>query len=81
MGYKGGKLLFARIIITSFRKEIGEPNGWVILAYLPIVGPIMMTVFHLFLMKNLEELQRWNKFLLRFCPFYLFILRLIFKLE
>ena len=31
-------------------KETERPKWWAILSYLPIVGPIMMSVFHLFLM-------------------------------
>ncbi len=33
-------------------KETEHPKWWAILSYLPIVGPIMMSVFHLFLMKK-----------------------------
>lgn len=33
-------------------KETGHPKWWAALAYLPIVGPIMMSAFHLFLMKK-----------------------------
>ena len=34
------------------QKETKHPAWWAALAYLPIVGPIMMTVFHLYLMKH-----------------------------
>ena len=34
------------------QKETKHPKWWVAMAYLPIVGPIMMTVFHLYLMKK-----------------------------
>ena len=44
---KAGKL-FSFYNYYIIQKEVGEPKWWVILAYLPIVGPIMMTVFHLF---------------------------------
>jgi len=33
-------------------KETEHPKWWAILSYLPIVGPIMMSVFHLYLMKK-----------------------------
>ncbi|MBC7557458.1 MAG: signal peptidase I, partial [Chryseobacterium sp.] len=33
-------------------KETKHPKWWFILSYLPIIGPIMMTVFHVFLMKH-----------------------------
>jgi len=33
-------------------KEAKQPAWWALLSYLPIVGPIMMTVFHIYLMKK-----------------------------
>jgi signal peptidase I len=33
-------------------KETKHPKWWAVLSYLPIVGPIMMTVFHIYLMKK-----------------------------
>ncbi|KQM61634.1 signal peptidase I [Chryseobacterium sp. Leaf201] len=33
-------------------KEAKQPAWWTLLSYLPIVGPIMMTVFHIYLMKK-----------------------------
>lgn len=33
-------------------KETKHPKWWAVLSYLPIVGPIMMSVFHLYLMKK-----------------------------
>ncbi|MBB4804779.1 signal peptidase I [Chryseobacterium defluvii] len=33
-------------------KETKHPKWWAILSYLPIVGPIMMSVFHIYLMKK-----------------------------
>lgn len=33
-------------------KETGHQKWWAALSYLPIVGPIMMSVFHLYLMKH-----------------------------
>lgn len=33
-------------------KETQHPKWWAILSYLPIVGPIMMSVFHIYLMKK-----------------------------
>lgn len=34
------------------QKETEHPRWWIALAYVPIVGPVMMTVFHLFLMRH-----------------------------
>ncbi|WPO83717.1 signal peptidase I [Chryseobacterium sp. JJR-5R] len=33
-------------------KEAKQPVWWALLSYLPIVGPIMMSVFHIYLMKK-----------------------------
>lgn len=33
-------------------KEAKQPAWWALLSYLPIVGPIMMSVFHIYLMKK-----------------------------
>jgi signal peptidase I len=42
---------------------------WSILSYLPIVGPIMMTVFHLFLMKKFGKSSVGEKLMTVFLPF------------
>lgn len=51
------------------QKETGNPKWWAFLAYLPIVGPIMMTVFHLFLMKKFGKTSFIQKLLTVFLPF------------
>lgn len=52
MGYNP---LFAFIPFYNYfiiLKETKHPKWWAILSYFPIVGPIMMSVFHLYLMKK-----------------------------
>lgn len=52
MGYSP---LFAFIPFYNYfiiLKETKHPKWWAILSYLPIVGPIMMSVFHIYLMKK-----------------------------
>lgn len=52
MGYNP---LFAFVPFYNYYiilKETNHSKWWTILSYIPIVGPIMMTVFHLFLMKH-----------------------------
>lgn len=51
------------------QKETKHPKWWVAMAYLPIVGPIMMTVFHLFLMKHFGKSSFNQKFLTVVLPF------------
>lgn len=51
------------------QKETAHSKWWVILAYLPIIGPIMMTVFHLFLMKHFGKNSFVQKLLTVFLPF------------
>lgn len=51
------------------QKETGHPKWWVAMAYLPIVGPIMMTVFHLFLMKHFGKTTLVQKLLTALLPF------------
>ena len=51
------------------QKETQHSKWWVLMAYLPIVGPIMMSVFHLFLMKKFGKnstLDQWFTVLLPF---------------
>ena len=51
------------------QKETKHPKWWVIMAYLPIVGPIMMTVFHLYLMKKFGKSSVGEKLLTILLPF------------
>ena len=69
MGYNP---LFAFVPFYNYfiiQKETDHPKWWVILAYIPIVGPIMMTVFHLFLMKQFGKSSFVQKLLTVFLPF------------
>ncbi|SEG36833.1 signal peptidase I [Halpernia humi] len=50
-------------------KETKHPKWWCAMAYLPIVGPIMMTVFHLFLMKHFGKSSALQKLMTIFLPF------------
>jgi signal peptidase I len=50
-------------------KETKHTKWWFIMAYLPIVGPIMMTVFHIFLMKHFGKSSTVNQLLTIFLPF------------
>ena len=50
-------------------KETEHPKWWAILSYLPIVGPIMMSVFHLFLMKKFGKVSFVQKVLTVALPF------------
>ncbi|MPT32824.1 MAG: signal peptidase I [Chryseobacterium sp.] len=50
-------------------KETKHPKWWAILSYLPIVGPIMMSVFHLFLMKKFGKRGALNGVLTVILPF------------
>ena len=68
----GHNPLFAFIPFYNYyiiQKETNHPAWWVIMAYLPIVGPIMMTVFHLFLMKKFGKSLIQHKLLTVFLPF------------
>ncbi|UOE41922.1 signal peptidase I [Chryseobacterium suipulveris] len=51
------------------QKETKHPKWWVVMAYLPIVGPIMMTVFHLFLMKHFGKSTFTQRLLTVILPF------------
>lgn len=69
MGYNP---LFAFIPFYNYyiiQKETGHPKWWAAMAYLPIVGPIMMTVFHLFLMKHFGKSSFTQKLLTVILPF------------
>lgn len=50
-------------------KETGHPKWWTLLAYLPIVGPIMMSVFHLYLMKKFGKTLFKDQLLTVILPF------------
>ena len=50
-------------------KATKHSTWWCALAYLPIVGPIMMTVFHLFLMKKFGKISTGEKLMTVFLPF------------
>lgn len=51
------------------QKETKHPKWWVIMSYLPIVGPIMMSVFHLYLMKKFGKDSLVQKLLTVLLPF------------
>lgn len=51
------------------QKETNHPKWWAIIAYLPIVGPIMMSVFHLFLMRKFGKRGPVNGLLTVLLPF------------
>ena len=50
-------------------KETKHPKWWCAMAYLPIVGPIMMSVFHLYLMKHFGKKLIQNQILTVLLPF------------
>ncbi|MFC3158775.1 signal peptidase I [Chryseobacterium arachidis] len=50
-------------------KETKHPRWWAILSYLPIVGPIMMSVFHLYLMKKFGKTLFKDQLLTVILPF------------
>ncbi len=50
-------------------KVTKHSTWWALLAYLPIVGPIMMSVFHLFLMDKFGKNSIGQKFLTVLLPF------------
>lgn len=50
-------------------KETEQPRWWVVLSYFPIVGIIMMSVFHLFLMRKFGKDSVIDKLLTVFLPF------------
>ena len=69
MGYKGWEAFVPFYNYYIIQKELGEPKWWVALTYLPIIGPIMMTVFHLFLMKKFGRTTFLEKLLTVLLPF------------
>lgn len=50
-------------------KETNHSKWWAIMSYLPVIGPIMMSVFHLFLMKHFGKNSFVQKLLTVFLPF------------
>lgn len=69
MGYNP---LFAFIPFYNYfiiLKETKHPKWWAILSYLPIVGPIMMSVFHLYLMKKFGKTLFKDQILTVLLPF------------
>lgn len=50
-------------------KETKHPKWWAILSYLPIVGPIMMSVFHIYLMKKFGKSLVQHQILTVILPF------------
>ena len=69
MGYNP---LFAFIPFYNYfiiLKETNHIKWWTILSYLPIVGPIMMSVFHLFLMDKFGKNKTGEKILTVVLPF------------
>jgi len=69
MGYSP---LFAFIPFYNYfiiLKETKHPKWWAILSYLPIVGPIMMSVFHIYLMKKFGKSLFQNQLLTVILPF------------
>ncbi len=50
-------------------KETNHPKWWAILSYLPIVGPIMMSAFHIFLMRKFGKGGFVNGLLTVLLPF------------
>ncbi|KFF07768.1 signal peptidase I [Chryseobacterium luteum] len=69
MGYSP---LFAFIPFYNYfiiLKETEHPKWWAILSYLPIVGPIMMSVFHIYLMKKFGKTLFQNQLLTVILPF------------
>ncbi len=69
MGYNP---LFAFVPFYNYfiiLKETNHSKWWAILSYIPIVGPIMMTVFHIFLMKHFGKKSLIQTLLTIFLPF------------
>ena len=50
-------------------KETNHPKWWSVLSYLPIVGPIMMSAFHIFLMRRFGKRGFVNGLLTVLLPF------------
>lgn len=50
-------------------KETKHPKWWAVLSYMPIVGPIMMSAFHIFLMRKFGKRGFLNGLLTVILPF------------
>ena len=69
MGYNP---LFAFVPFYNYfiiLKETKRPKWWVVLTYFPIVGTVMLSVFHLFLMERFGKTSFGQKFLTIALPF------------
>lgn len=69
MGYHPALAFVPFYNYSIIQKETGHPRWWVVLAYLPIVGPIMMSVFHLFLMRHFGRRSLVDQVLTVVLPF------------
>ncbi|WP_447951087.1 signal peptidase I [Chryseobacterium koreense] len=69
MGYHPLLALVPFYNYLIIQKETKHPKWWVAMAYLPIIGPIMMTVFHLFLMKHFGKSKFTQVLLTVILPF------------
>lgn len=68
----GHNPLFAFIPFYNYfliLKETEHPKWWAILSYLPIVGPIMMSVFHVYLMRKFGKTLFQQQLLTVILPF------------
>jgi signal peptidase I len=69
MGYNP---LFAFVPFYNYAailKQTEHPKWWAVMSYLPIVGPIMMSVFHLFLMSKFGKKSFLERLLTVVFPF------------
>jgi len=69
MGYHPALAFVPFYNYSIIQKETGHPRWWVVLAYLPIVGPIMTSVFHLFLMRHFGRRSLADQVLTVVLPF------------
>jgi len=69
MGYHPALAFVPFYNYSIIQKETGHPRWRVVLAYLPIVGPIMMSVFHLFLMRHFGRRSLVDQVLTVVLPF------------
>ncbi|TXF74998.1 signal peptidase I [Chryseobacterium sp.] len=69
MGYSPAFAFIPFYNYYLIQKATNHPKWWIALAYLPIVGPIMMSVFHLFLMKHFGKTTFMQKLLTVILPF------------
>ncbi|RQP10286.1 MAG: signal peptidase I [Chryseobacterium sp.] len=69
MGYKPWMAFVPFYNYYLILKRTGHPRWWAVLSYLPIVGPVMMSVFHLFLMKQFGRISFVQRLLTVILPF------------